>query len=108
MTIENELEKLNEEITNSFRERLISTLKTSICTVTFLKTDGTVREMKCTLKQDLLDEYFPVVESDVSEIKPEKKKRLPNPDLISVVDVDLKQWRSFKINSIMKIESKTT
>lgn len=83
------------DIKNSpeFRDWLVGILKTEDVTVFFEKTDGTVREMKCTLKPDSLVPY---------EKKTDQSKT-PNPDVCAVFDLDKQQWRSFRYDSIKEI-----
>lgn len=61
--------------------------------VTFEKKDGTMREMRCTLKD--VPEYERKTESET----PRKK----NDEVLSVFDLDKNEWRSFRIDSIKNI-----
>lgn len=79
------------------KEQLQSILREEVATVTFIKTDGSERVMKCTLDPS----YIPPV--IVDESKP-KKERKENPDLISVWDTENSGWRSFKLSSIKTID----
>lgn len=76
---------------------MIATLKESIVDVTFTKADGTVRNMACTL----LEEKIPPVFLNGTE-QMEQKTRKTNPDVIAVVDIDVNQWRSFRVDSVTK------
>lgn len=69
-------------------------LRSSVRVVTFTKTDGTERVMKCTLKDSYLPEQL-----DVEEYISRKK----NEDVCAVWDVEAKGWRSFRIDSIKEI-----
>lgn len=60
--------------------------------VTFEKKDGTLREMKCTLKD------VPVFEKKTDVV------RKKNDEVVAVFDVDLQEWRSFRLDSIKQIE----
>ena len=66
-------------------------------TVTFTKVDGTVRVMKCTLEADKL----PVVELK-EEAKP--RKQSDSTKALRVFDLEKKEWRSFTIKNIKRIE----
>lgn len=79
------------------KEQLQSILREEVATVTFTKTDGSERVMKCTLDPS----YIPPV--IVDESKP-KKERKENPDLILVWDTENSGWRSFKLSSIKTID----
>lgn len=62
--------------------------------VTFLKKDGTERKMLCTLKPGLVESY---------EKKTERQKTI-NEDVCPVFDLDKKEWRSFRYDSITAVE----
>ena len=74
------------------REELVNLLKESIVTITFLKKDGTKRAMKATLQ----DSFIPT-------LKGSNHKR--NNDVIPVIDTEINQWRSFRLDSILKVET---
>lgn len=75
------------------REWLVSTLRGGNVRVTFTKKDGTERDMLCTLKEDVIVPY---------EKKTEREK-VPNEEVLSVWDVEKNSWRSFRFDSIIKI-----
>lgn len=75
------------------KDFLLELLHNDEITVEFTKKDGTVRKMLCTLQQDKL----PKVEIKEGE---EKRKKTPNPDIISVWDLEKKAWRSFRVDSV--------
>ena len=62
-------------------------------TVVFEKKDGTLREMRCTLKD--VPQYERKTESET----PRKK----NDEVISVYDLDKSDWRSFRIDSVKNV-----
>ena len=63
-------------------------------TVIFEKKDGTLREMRCTLKD--VPQYERKTESET----PRKK----DDEVMSVYDMDKSEWRSFRIDSIKEIK----
>lgn len=79
------------------KDTLKEQLKKSILNVSFRKKDDTVRDMKCTL----IESYLPKVEK-TDEPKKEKKD---NPNTVSVWDLDKNSWRSFRLDSIIKVET---
>ena len=88
----NDMEKLNE---NSVQKELIlRTLQDGVATITFTKVDGTNRVMRCTLHPD----YLPVIVES-------KTPRKQNPDVISVWDLDVGGWRSFRVDSVQRVTS---
>lgn len=80
------------------REWFESLLKNEIVTITFTKKDGTDRDMRCTLKQDLL----PVTEV-VESTNEDKPKRAKSETSVAVFDLDLNSWRAFSIDSVKTI-----
>lgn len=74
-------EEHKEEIWNKLNDGTIQ--------VIFTKKDGTERIMNCTLHED----YVPEI----------KGTKAINPDVIAVYDVDADGWRSFRWDSIKKV-----
>ena len=70
-------------------------LKTDLATIVFSKVDGTKREMHCTL----LPEYLPVMEVNTNI------KYRPSPTIVTAWDLEQNDWRSFKFESILSIET---
>ena len=79
------------------RDDMKTTLLENVCDVRFTKVDGTTRDMRCTLKEDLLPEP---VASD-TEIN---RNRKPNDSVQVVWDLDKKAWRSFRIDSVLEMQ----
>lgn len=79
------------------RDAIASLLKNDVLCVHFTKKDGTLRTMKCTLKDDLL----PVVESTGTSTRKQSENTL------SVFDLESNGWRSFVIDSVKCISFNT-
>jgi hypothetical protein len=79
---------------NKLRKWLGEHLAYGPVTVVFEKKDGTLREMRCTLKD--VPQYERKTESET----PRKK----NNEVMSVYDMDKSEWRSFRIDSIKEIK----
>lgn len=77
-----------------FKEWLIDVLKAEDCTITFTKSDGTERVMKCTLRKEAIVEY----------VKKTERTRKVVEDTIQVWDLENNGWRSFRMDSIRSIE----
>lgn len=77
-----------------FRDWLISHLKYGPVTVDFLKKDGTMRTMKCTLQESAIPTY---------EKKTERVRTTSTEDAISVVDLEKNEWRSFRYDSVKSV-----
>jgi hypothetical protein len=77
-----------------FREWVKGILRRETATLTFQKKDGTMRVMKASLRE----EHFPVYEKKTERV------RTVNDEVLSVVDLEKNEWRSFRFDSIKKIE----
>ena len=74
-------------------EYLKGVLQTGIANVTFLKKDGTQRNLLCTL----LPSELPT-QTDLEEAV---QKKTPNPEVLAVWDLENKGWRSFRYDSVL-------
>ena len=84
----------SEDERDVFRKWLISHLKYGPVTVYFTKKDGTERKMDCTLKDEDIVRY---------EKKTERVKTL-NEETCPVFDLEKNEWRSFRYDTITKVE----
>ena len=82
------------------REEMISALKRDVCRVTFKKVNGDTRLMYCTLNHAFLPEN----DRMVNEAGFEPTKQL-NEKVLAVWDVDVKGWRSFRVDSVTHFDS---
>lgn len=78
------------------KELLKENLSKCVARIVFNKTDGSVREMHCTL----MSEYLP--QQIVEDVRHLPRKQ--NDNVLAVWDIDNKGWRSFHIDSITNIE----
>lgn len=79
------------------RDEMISLLHEGKQTVTFTKVDGTERVMECTLRADLIPEdKQPVEPKPKSDGTPKKVST----DVIRVFAFDVREWRSFRVDSV--------
>ena len=70
-------------------------LRKVILAVTFRKSDGSDRTMKCTLRSDLIPEAH----------KPTGKKTIKeNEYTVRVYDLDKSAWRSFRFDSVSLVD----
>lgn len=88
------------------RDWVRSLLQKQAITVTFVKADGSVRNMRCTLNWDFIPtDKQPGAITDIhgaiAESKPSKKA--PDPHTLRVFDVDVMEWRSFRFERLQKI-----
>ena len=69
--------------------------------VKFEKVDGTERVMRCTLHPDLIpDAMMPK-----GDIDPQPTENL---DIMKVFDIEVKQWRSFRLDNLIYIKTNHT
>ena len=82
------------EIRNEKEERLRAHLQSEIVNLSFrkMRTDE-IRHMRCTLK----DEYVPRVDDT-------KSSRKEPPGLMTVYDMDVKEWRRFYVDRLESVE----
>jgi hypothetical protein len=84
--------------------------------VEFVKSDGTVREMKCTLNEDFIPQTsiptgpaIPVITGAVAEKKKSKNLQedlAPKEETaIKVYDTEVGAWRSFRYDRLQKISA---
>ena len=76
------------------KESIRSQLQHSVMTVKFIKNDGSVREMICTLLESLAIPY----EKKTDKQKPE------NDEVLAVWDVEKHAWRSFRVNTVLSVD----
>jgi hypothetical protein len=76
-------------------EKLRSWLREGLHRITFIKSDGTKREMVGTLRADLLPPAPPVVEGET------RRTKAAVPGTISVYLPAENAWRSFKVDSLI-------
>lgn len=72
------------------KKDLLAVLRKGECNVTFKKSDGTTRKMRCTLQEDMLPTY-------------EGKNGGEDKEVVVVLDLDKQSWRSFKVASVKKV-----
>jgi len=70
-----------------------STLKSNICKVVFTKKNGDLREMMCTLRDDIV----------VPHEKTTDRVKEVNEEVLAVWDCEKNAWRSFRVDSIIDV-----
>ena len=78
------------------KEQIRKEAREGIISVDFIKKDGSLRKMKCTLQEQYLP---PVLMSDLEVITKD------NPDVLAVWDVEFHGWRSFRIDSVLEMRT---
>ena len=75
------------------KSTIMHMLESGIVNVKFTKTDGTEREMKCTLMEHIAKPH----------VKKTDREKKENDNIIAVWDVDKESWRSFRLDSVISI-----
>ena len=90
----NIITKWTDKDWDKFTEWLKGMLAVSEGVVTFTKSDGTERVMKCTLVPDQLPKV---------EIKEDAKPRKESTTSMRVFDLEKSEWRSFTIKKVKQV-----
>lgn len=86
------------------RDEMISLLKSNHCLVTFMTVRGLKREMPCTLMESRLPPPGPAAAAKVEATVVTGHNRMPNENVISVWCTDKEAWRSFRVDSVERID----
>lgn len=86
------------DLENTKREWVKDLLREGTVDLSFIKKDGSVREMKATLKSDLIPDFKEQVEEQ--QELPGRKKPI---DSLAVYDVEAGGWRSFRWDSLLTV-----
>lgn len=88
--------KVTDANRDSEIDKLIENLFKGMIHVNFTKKNGELRYMRCTLvKEDIPEDKHPK-SWDKTEPKEQEKK-----DIVTVYDIDKKDWRSFRKDSVV-------
>ena len=86
------------------RDWVRSLLQQQPVTVTFVKADGSVRDMRCTLNYDHIpSDKHPGQPSVDGIVKESRQRKEPDVHSLRVFDVDKQEWRSFRFERLQKI-----
>ena len=93
-----------------FRDWVRKLLEVSEITVTFVKADGTLRDMRCTLDRDKIPPQPPRAEKPAEEAPVDgivrESKEVTKPEeshTQKVFDLDAGAWRSFRYDRLKKV-----
>jgi hypothetical protein len=83
------------------RDWIRSLLQKDSITVIFTKSDGSDREMLCTLNPD----HLPLAPTGPVDgiVKESKERKKPDEHSIRVFDLEKKEWRSFRFDRLKKV-----
>jgi hypothetical protein len=96
------------------RDWVRSLLQKQPVTVTFVKSDGTDREMRCTLNGDFIPTAtvklvslsagsITNIDGLLESVPNKKPRKQPDPHSIRVFDLDKMEWRSFRFDRLKKV-----
>ena len=89
------------EKTNLYeRDDLLRSLRSTVMKITFTKVNGQERIMRCTLIPTLIEQSG----GGEYNLAADKRFHNDNPDIIAVWDMDVKDWRAFRIDSVYYAE----
>ena len=71
--------------------------------IEFLKADGTLREMRCTLDSGRIPAPPPASAPVDGIVKESKQRKQPDEHSLRVWDLDKGEWRSFRFDRLQKI-----
>lgn len=88
-----------------YRDWLKRMLQTGVTTVTFVKSDGSLRDMEATLDPAYVPTtaYSGVILTSQAVTEGTKKPRAQNDDVCKVWDTEAAAWRSFRYDRIKSI-----
>lgn len=95
MNVDMNTETVEADVIPQFREWLHGLLRAGVVTVEFIKSDGTLRVLRCTLQPELLPQQ-PLVEGD-------RKSRRESEATLAVWDVEGSAWRSFRLDRVRRV-----
>lgn len=73
-------------------------LKGNVARVKFKKVNGDLRDMRCTLREDLIPRGIPAVVGEKS-----KTQMDTSDEVVAVYDLDADGWRSFRIDRVIEM-----
>ncbi len=79
---------------------LVETLQNNVCVIQFEKVDGTIRRMECTLVKEMLPEDHNTHKGALLTEGDGHQQR------ISVYDLEIGEWRSFRVDSLRTLVTK--
>lgn len=92
--VDNAYSEMDEKNKKAFRDWIKGVLRNETATLTFQKKDGTMRVMKASLRE----EHIPTFEKKTDAV------RKANDEVLSVVDLEKNEWRSFRYDSVVGIK----
>jgi hypothetical protein len=82
------------------RDWVRNLLHSTEAVVTFVKSDGTVRDMRCTLNWNSIP---PDQQPKTVDLTESRQRKAPSEDSLRVFDLDINEWRSFRFDRLQRI-----
>lgn len=86
------------------RDELLNVLHNNVCNIVFHKVTGERRDMRCTLKEDLIPD---TKDHGTTSSLNSGRIRDVNPSVVVVYDLAKNDWRSFRIENLVSITPET-
>lgn len=86
------------------RDEILNLLNQGPCNVSFNKVTGERRDMRCTLRKDLIPAPKDVATNDAFNTK---KVREINENVVVAYDLAKNDWRSFRVENLINISVET-
>lgn len=96
-----EADDVNKHI---IRDWVKSLLYATEIKIEFLKADGTIREMRCTLDSGRIPAPLPLAPVD-GIVRESKQRKQPDEHSLRVWDLDKGAWRSFRFDRLQKVSA---
>jgi hypothetical protein len=88
------------------RDWIKSLLQKDTVTITFVKADGSLRDMQCTLNWDAIPmDKHPGQPSIDGLVREGKERKQPDEHSLRVFDVEKQEWRSFRFDRLQKVSA---
>jgi hypothetical protein len=100
-------QQANDAEKSIMRDWVRDLLNAQAATIEFVKADGSVREMQCTLNWHLIPAAViePPLDPLAESTHPKKERKQPDPEVIRVFDLQAGAWRSFRMDRLKKISA---
>ena len=100
-------QQANDAEKTIMRDWVCDLLNAQAATIEFVKADGSVREMRCTLNWNLIPATViePPLDPLAESTKPKKERKQPDAEVIRVFDLQAGAWRSFRMDRLKKISA---
>jgi len=98
-------QEANDEQKAIIRDWVRSLLQKGAITVSFIKADGAVRDMNCTLDWDRIPADKQPQDVPVEKLLETKKRKQPDEHSLRVFDLEKQEWRSFRFDRLKKVSA---